>query len=135
VIERSAAYDLQVAVNERIASYIPNVPISEKTQKDTPAPYIELYDISIAGNVGTKCNTIREWRVTIRVFDESGNSDTVKTLEDSILVAVLSSKLVLEGGFNCYLTTHERSEPSVLLKDAKTWMGTTQFLCSVVQTS
>jgi predicted transcriptional regulator len=124
-----------VAVHERIDSYLPDVTISEKTQKDTPVPYIELYDISSAGDLSTKCSNIKELRVTIRVYDESENADTVKGIVDDIVYALTASKLELEGAFNCYLTTHERSEPSVLLKDAKTWRGIAQFLCSVVQTS
>jgi hypothetical protein len=135
MIEKSAAYWLQVAVHERIVKYIPDIKILEKPQKNILPPYIELYDITQAGDLSTKCRPIKEWRVTIRVLDESENSDNVKFLVNDITEAITSSRLILEGGFNCYLTTHERSDPSVLLKDAKTWMGATTFLCSVAQTS
>lgn len=133
--EKSPAYWLQVAVHERIMAYLPDVPISEKTQKDSPAPYIELYDAAIVGDLSTKCSTIKGVRMTIRVFEESENADNVKSIIEDIVYALTASKLELEGGFNCYLTTHEGSEPSVLLKDMKTWRGTTQFLFSVIQTT
>lgn len=131
--EKSAAYWLQVAVNERLKLTIPNVPISEKTQKNTEPPYIELYDTAITSTIQSKTNTIRRLRMTIRVFDESENADTVKDTIDDIIAAITSTPLMLEGGFSCYLTTHERTEASALLKDQKTWRGVTIFDFSVQQ--
>lgn len=133
--ERSAAYWLQVAVNERLTNAISTIPISEKTGKNTQPPYIELYDTQIVKSLATKTTEARQYRMVIRVFDESGNSDTVKDTIDDIIAAITGSRLSIGHGFYCYHTTHERSEPSVLLRDKKMWRGTTQFLFNILQTS
>lgn len=135
MIEKSAAYWLQCAVNDRITAAMPTIDISEKTQKDTPTPYIELYDVSVVGDLGVKCPPIKLLRMTIRAFDDSENSDTVKDMIDDVISSITGSPLVLDGGFRCYHSAHERSEPSVLQRDRKLWQGEAQFTFRVIQTS
>ena len=130
---RSAAYALQVAVKDRIQTYLPTWPISEKTQKNKKPPYIELYDIQIIPGVNTKTASIEKLRMVIRVFDESENSDKVKDAIDDIMQAISSSNLSLIDNFICYLQVHERTVPSALQRDNKTWMGSTTWQFSIRQ--
>ena len=133
---RSAAYDLQVAIFDRLQAALPDVRISEKTKKNTPPPYIELYDITIMQTVEIKGgNDLQRLRLTLRLFDETENSDWIKDTTDDILAALTQTKLVLGNGFTLYNTIHERTSPSELLNDRKTWRGITQFQFSVIQNS
>ena len=100
---RSAAYDLQVAIFDRLQAALPNVRISEKTKKNTPPPYIELYDITIMQTVEIKGgNDLQRLRLTLRLFDETENSDWIKDTTDDILAALTETKLVLSNGFTLY---------------------------------
>jgi hypothetical protein len=130
---RSAAYALQVAVKDRVQTYLPTWPISEKTQKNKKPPYIELYDISMVSSLDTKTTKAERIRLTIRVFDEGENSDAVKDAIDDIMQAISSSNLSLIDNFICYLQIHERTVPSVLQRDNKTWMGSTTWQFSIRQ--
>jgi hypothetical protein len=133
---KSAAYALQVAVKERIQAAIPTWTISEKTPKNKKPPYIELYDVQVTQTIpSSSAPTIEKLRFTIRVFDDSENSEKIKDAIDDIRAAITDTPIVLGGGFYSYNQIHERTIPSQLQRDKKTWMGQTIFLFSVRQAS
>ena len=133
---KSAAYALQVAVKERLQAAIPTWAISEKTPKNKKPPYVELYDVQVTQTIpSSSAPTIEKLRFTIRVFDDSENSEKIKDAIDDIRAAITDSPIVLGGGFFNYNQIHERTIPSQLQRDKKTWMGQTIFLFSVRQAS
>lgn len=134
---KSAAYALQVAVKERLQAAIPTWVISEKTPKGKKPPYIELYDVQVTQTIPfiPPTPTIEKLRFTIRVFDDSENSERIKDAIDDIRAAITDTPIVLGGGFFNYHQIHERTIPSQLQRDKKTWMGQTIFLFSIRQAS
>ena len=131
----SAAYPLQVAIVSRIESALPSWNVSEKPRKNQPPPYIEIYGVDIISTILTKTTTIEKLRVTINVFDQSENSDTVKDCIDDIRAAISDPSIVLDGDFFNYLQFHERTESSRLQRDNKTWKGQTVFQFNIRQGS
>lgn len=131
----SAAYALQVALVNRIEAALPSWNVSEKPRKNQPPPYIEILSVDIISTVPTKTTVIEKLRVTINVFDQSENSDTVKDCIDDIRAAITDSDIVLDGDFFNYLQFHERTESSRLQRDNKTWKGQTVFQFNIRQGS
>ena len=133
----SAAYELQVAVKERLQTAMPTWLISEKTPKNKKPPFIELYDVQITQTIpfAPPTPTIEKLRLTIRIFDDSENSEKIKEAMDDVRVAITQALIVLGGGFFNYNQIHERTIPSQLQRDKKTWMGQTIFLFSIRQAS
>ena len=134
---KSAAYALQVAVKERLQAAIPTWVISEKTPKNKKPPFIELYDVQVTQTIAfaPPTPTIEKLRFTIRVFDDSENSEKIKDAIDDVRAAITDTPIVLGGGFYSYNQIHERTIPSQLQRDKKTWMGQTIFLFSIRQAS
>lgn len=130
----SAAYALQAAIYARVHEALPTWVISEKPQKNQKPPYIELFDVQIISTIPTKTTIVEKLRVTINVFDESENSDTVKECIDDIRAAITSTDIDLgDAGFFNYLQVHERTDPSRLQRDNRTWKGTTLFQFNIRQ--
>jgi hypothetical protein len=129
----SAAYDLQVALVGRIEAALPDWNVSEKPRKNQPPPYIEIASVDIISTIQTKTTTIEKLRATINVWDESENSDAVKDAIDDIRAAITSTNIVLDNGFFNYLQIHERTVPSALQRDRRTWKGSTIFQFNIRQ--
>ena len=129
----SAKHVLQIAIKARLQAALPTWLISEKTPKSKKPPYIELYDTQIIGNLPSKTTQGEKLRMTIRAFDASENSDSIDDVIDDIRAAITDSKVVLPSPFFNYLQVHERTTPSQLQRDRRTWMGQTVFVFSIRQ--
>ena len=129
----SAKHVLQIAIKDRLQAALPTWLISEKTPKNKKPPYIELYDTQIIANLSTKTTQGEKLRMTIRAFDESENSDSIDDVIDDIRAAITDSAVVLPYPFFNYLQVHERTAPSQLQRDRRTWMGQTVFVFSIRQ--
>ena len=130
--ERSAAYSLQVAVNERFKSLV-SLTIVEKPTKGTPTPYVILGEPEFTNSLDTKTSRGQEFRVKIRIYDDASNSDAVKTTVDSFIQSLSQTKLVLENDFLVGYYRKDGIVPELINNEV--WRTTASFVFGIFQTS
>jgi hypothetical protein len=130
--ERSAAHDLQVAVNERFKSLV-NYTIVEKPFKGETPPYVILGEPEYVEGLSTKTTRAQRLKVRIMVYDNIANSDTVKAIVNSLVESLSATKLLLENDFAIFGYRVGGILPELINNDV--WKTTISFIFDIYQKS